>query len=365
MQRTSLPVSKILSPDSIPVQPVESELDTPPTASNATETDAIVSTFPAGTRAPSLYIIPTPPISIRRPTDSPCAVPHVPSSSFRARHGTSATGQLEAEGHHSEPESDGAYSVHYTSDIGSVSCITSDSADSDDDESGDEGLGASHAESETIVERVAIEGDIVMHSDSSASLKQPTFSSHPLYNSVTPLIGEAVISPGNTHELYGIKSLPILSLYIPDLSTLSAILRHLHYPKESLLPALLGWDRSANITTTSALQVRLYEISAYDLLVRAERFYRFVKNLVALGIGAKSTWDQVHVAHNCLNQVLCARGALPNPHLNKIAVPYMDGEGLPGLVFSTYTNEMIDAHNHWRAMREVKAQTMGMIPPEE
>ena len=375
MGKTSVPISRLLSPDSAASILAQGEVKASPkaatiasptpgladvTSSSYGEPSTPASDGPVGTRAPRLYIIPTPPITIRRPEAATSIVRHITSPSSLARQGAVTGGDIDV-GNISEAESDGTYSIHVTSDIGSVSCFTSDSGDSEDeDDRRDE------VELKTTAEAVAKEQDPPMPSTtSSAIVKPPSAYPHPLYNSATPLVGQANISPGNTHELYGVKSLPILTLYIPDLSTLPAIMRHLHHPKESLLPTLLGWDASHNITTTSSLQVKLYEVSAYDLLHRAERFYRLVKNLIALGIGAKSTWDQVHLAHNCLNQVLYARGALPNPQLDKIAVPYMDGEDLPGLVFSSYTDGMIDVHNQWRAMREAKAQATGIIPPQE
>ena len=364
------PVSQLLSPlhqtfrgthAGIKAQAESVETRIPSTGSSQRRAGLPTSSGPVGTRAPSLVIVPTPPITIRHQTGSPARGQHPGSPVF-------ATGNMPAQGEAelggiSEPESDGIYSTHITSDIGSVSCISSESGDSDEDD--DKADATTASELKTILESVASDQDTHMPARPSATLRPHSTFPHPLYNSATPLVGQAAISPGNTHELYGVKSLPILSLYLPDLSTLPAILRHLHHPKETLLPTLLGWDAKANITTTAALQARLYEISAYDLLVRAERFYRLVKNLIALGIGAKATWDQVHLAHNCLNQVLYARGAIPNPQLDKIAVPYMQGENLPPLSFSTYTNEMIDVHNHWRSMREAKAQATGLIPPEE
>jgi hypothetical protein len=336
-------------------------------------------------------------------------------------------------------ETDGVYSVHTTSDIGSVSAMTSESGtslSSCDERSGSseslvsfrqestngvDGTGvdrtddASDSDTEVPsegsyhtatphlcssvegssevdderpkIERPKIERSRVPRSASAAFFPRcvPTPTSRPaalpdrpplsearctpqhsLYNSPTPLVGQTRIVPGDMRATYGIKTLPILSLYVPDLKSFPAILRHLHHPREPLLPALAGFDSVKEpINSTSQLQVRLYALSAYDLLVRLESFRGFVANLAALGMGARATWQQVEMVHQAFMRVLTYRGGIHNASLERIAIPLIEGERLPEVVFSKYDEVMLERHHRWAALRRVKAEQFGLVPAED
>lgn len=397
--------------------------------------------------ANGLYIIPTPPITIRHPAASPTG-PHYPSGAYSTRLSVRPTDRsgneeddvdTESAEVQSEAETEGVYSVHTTSDIGSVSAMTSESGasasswtgssrssgsdgsfgrrwsassslhedvtrgdDGTEDESGSDtevpsedsfltstphSRESNEDSSDVKDDAPRVERSRVPRSVSAAFFprsvsapfapdtsgpastheqRHPTAHQSQLYNSPAPLIGQTRIVPGDMRATYGIKTLPILSLYIPDPKSFPALLRHLHDPREPLIPALAGFDPVKEpINSTAQLQVRLYALSAYDLLVRVESFRRFVANLAALGVGARATWQQVEMVHQAFIRVLTHRGGIYNAELERIAVPMMEGEGLPGVVFSKYDELMLEEHHRWAALRRVKAEGYGLVPLEE
>jgi hypothetical protein len=71
------------------------------------------------------------------------------------------------------------------------------------------------------------------------------------------------------------------------------------------------------------------------------------------------------MVHQAFMRVLTYRGGIHNAALERIAIPLIGGESLPGVVFSKYNEEMMEGHHRWAALRRVKAEEYGLVPVED
>ena len=126
----------------------------------------------------------------------------------------------------------------------------------------------------------------------------------------------------NANRAYGVKNLPVLPLYVPDVSTFGDVIWHLHCPAVSVMPLLLQLDAGADLTSSTAMQALAF-LPLDQLSLRVDYILRFYDNLVYLGIGSDSTWQQFHQSWAVLCATMMKRGARIDQTRRTLLIPRM------------------------------------------
>lgn len=291
----------------------------------------------------------------------------------RPGHGDTSDSESDA-----RTDTTGTISHHVTSDMGLDSCIetetTSDSDDNTESDASESSSTAGPSDRGTIMGSPPVQQSIPMvrdapkaddpseEADDESEDGQP---SERYYNSSKPFPID--LSGMNFHRSttqHGLKMLPLRPIYVSDVSTFLKALHIIHHPRQTIVGYLLGFDVAQWFNFTAQIEWALLALSPVECLRRAHQFHLLVQNLTLLGVAHKAIWEQVIVANKLLGNVLYLRSGIPNDVENKFVVAYMDGEGLPPVVFTPFSESMVKLHLKFTSDFEARAEMGGVILPD-
>jgi hypothetical protein len=188
---------------------------------------------------------------------------------------------------------------------------------------------------------------------------EPEVESNPdhHYHSSRPLpVDIGAINFHGARQRYALDMLPLRPIYVPSAATFAKLLYIIHHPRQTIIAYLLGFEAGQWFDTTAQIEQALLTLSPVDCLRRTNDFHQLVDNFTALGVAHQPIWEQVIIANKLLGNVLYKRRAIPNEGENKFVVPFMDGEGLPAVVFTPFSEGMEKLHSVWAADFEARAR---------
>lgn len=184
-------------------------------------------------------------------------------------------------------------------------------------------------------------------------------SSHPIPVSLSNIKYDTA-----SHD-YAARKLPLRAIYVDDAPAFFAAMYIIHHPRNVIIGELLGCvSRGPNVQTTVQVEAELFSIQPIDCLKRAQRFDLIVQSLTSLGVASEQVWDQVVIANRILTKVLVCRGGIPNMKHNKVAVPFMEGNDLPSVMFTPFSPNVEKLYSKYVAELEERTMRFGPLSPD-